>query len=354
MEGGANDPGGILSSLRRPVVQAPMGGGPSTPRLAAAVAAAGGLGFLAASYKSAAALAEEVAATRELTAAFGVNVFVPGPAADPGALAPHLASLEPEARRYGVEVGEARYGDDDWEAKLELLLRDPVPVVSFTFGCPSPTVLAALREAGSECWVTVTTPEEAAAAAAAGADALIAQGAEAGAHQGAFEDEAPGDPLGLLSLLQLLGVEVELPLVASGGIATGAGLAAVLAAGARAAQVGTAFMLCPEAGTSEPHRAALGAGGPTRITRAFTGRRARGIVNRFLEEHDAAPSAYPELHYATAPIRAAARAAGDPQGLNLWAGQAHALAREEPAADVVLRLDAEAREALDEARDALS
>jgi nitronate monooxygenase len=335
----------LLSSLARPIVQAPMGGGPSTPELAAAVSGAGGLGFLAAGYKSAEALAVDIEATRQLTDRFGVNLFVPGPRVERQRFEAYLEELRADAERIGAEVGKARWSDDGWEAKLELLRRQPVSVVSFTFGCPDAAAIAGVKGAGCEAWVTVTTPEEARQAVAAGADALIVQGHEAGAHQGSFDDAGAGEAYGLLALLQLVAAESELPLVASGGIATGPGLAAALAAGAGAAQIGTAFMLCPEAGTAEAHRRAIVAGGPTALTRAFTGRRARGIVNRFLREHPDAPSAYPEIHYATAPIRATARERGDAEEINLWAGQAHALAREEPAAEVVARLDREARQA---------
>jgi nitronate monooxygenase len=175
---------------------------------------------------------------------------------------------------------------------------------------------------------------------------VIAQGFEAGGHRASFEDSNDGD-YGLLALLQLLSGAVDLPLVASGGIATGHGVAAVLCAGAAAAQLGSAFMRCPEAGTADVHRDALGRPGPTAITRAFTGRSARGIVNRFLTEHtDEAPAAYPAVHYLTAPIRAEARRTGDRELLNLWAGQAHELAEEIPAADLVRRLDEEARDAI--------
>jgi nitronate monooxygenase len=335
----------LLQDLRVPIVQAPMGGGPSTPELAGAVAGAGGLGFLAAGYKDAGALAEEIAATRKLTDRFGVNLFVPGPQADAEQYGDYVDRLSAES----PDAGEPRWSDDEWEAKLGLLREEPVAVVSFTFGCPAEEVVDSVKARGAEAWLTVTTPKEARQASAVGADALIVQGHEAGAHQGTFDDAGAGEALGLLALLQLVAADCDLPLVASGGIATGAGLAAVLAAGASAAQIGTAFLLCPEAGTSEAHRQAILEGGPTELTRAFTGRRARGIANRFLREHRDAPSAYPEIHYATAPIRAAARERGDREDLNLWAGQAHALAREEPAADVVARLDAGARQALEAA-----
>ena len=266
---------------------------------------------------------------------YGVNVFAPGEGrADPDVVHRYAERLRAE----GYEPGEARYDDDHWAEKLDLLLERPPAVVSFTFGCPEESVVAAVREAGSEVWVTVTGPEEARLAQWAGATALVAQGVEAGGHRGSFADR--GD-LGLLALLALLGgPDAPLPLVATGGIATPATVAAVLAAGARAAQVGTAFMRCPEAGTSEPHRDALAGPGLTSVTRAFSGRSARGIENRFLREHPDAPEAYPELHHVTAPIRAAGRDRGDAEVLNLWAGQAHELARAIPAADLVAELAA--------------
>jgi nitronate monooxygenase len=174
------------------------------------------------------------------------------------------------------------------------------------------------------------------------------QGGEAGGHRGSFVDRSDLPVTALLPLLRLVRAAVDRPLVAGGGIATGAAVAAVLSAGAAAAQAGTAFLRCPEAGTSDVHRRALASGGKTALTRAFTGRLARGIRNRWMDEHGAAaPIAYPELHHATAPIRAAARARGDAGAVNLWAGEAHALAQERPAAEVVRALAAGARGALD-------
>jgi nitronate monooxygenase len=338
----------ILDRLRVPIIQAPLAGGASTPALTAAVVEAGAFGFVAAGYRTPDQVRGDIAATRELTREpFGVNLFVPGRRADPAAYEAYVASLVDEARRHGVELGEPRFEDDAWEAKLELLEADPVPVVSFTFGCPAASVVARLKSVGSEAWVTVTDPQEAEQAAAAGADALVVQGIEGGGHRASFVDADGAGEFGLLALLQLLRARADLPLVASGGIATGAGVAAVLSAGARAAQVGTAFMRCPEAGTSPAHREALTAPTPTRLTRAFTGRQARGIANRFLREHsDDAPVAYPEIHHATAPLRAAGRAAGDPEVLNLWAGQTHELASDLPAAEVVATMAAEAAQAL--------
>jgi nitronate monooxygenase len=330
----------ILDTLEAPVVLAPLAGGPFTPALAAAVSEAGGLGFVAAGYLQPDVLAQRMAETRELTAKpFGVNLFVPGEAAPAERYAAYVAGL-------GERAGEPRADDDAWEAKLDLLAADPVPVVSFTFGCPSSEVVARVQAAGSEAWVTVTSPEEARAAADVGADVLVVQGGEAGGHRGSFADHAELPVYGLLALLQLVRAAVDRPLVASGGIATGAALAAVLCLGARAAQIGTAFMRTPEAGTHPTQKDALASDAPTALTRAFTGRLARGIRNRFMDEHPDAPIAYPELHYATAPLRAQAREAGDPGGVNLWAGEAHALAADAPAGEVVARLVADARAAL--------
>lgn len=326
-----------------------MAGGPSTPALAGAVSDAGGLGFLAAGYKLATALAAEIEAVRRLTARpFGVNIFCPPAGEAPAAVVSAYAlALRPDAERYGVRVGERRFDDDSFDDKLELVVAERVDVVSFTFGCPDAAVVGRLHAHGIAVWVTVTGPDEADLAQAAGADALVAQGTEAGGHRAYFDDDADHDEYGLLVLLALLSARSSLPLIATGGIADGPAIAAVLCAGAAAAQLGSAFMLTPEAGTSAPHRARLAADSATRLTRAFSGRRARAIVNRFMAEHDdQAPRAYPEVHHLTTPIRAAARQAGDPDAINLWAGQGHALARAMPAADLVRELAGDAAAAL--------
>lgn len=340
--------------LREPIVQAPLGGGPSTPELAIAVCRAGGLGFLAAGYKTADAVRAEIAAVRAAVgeATFGVNVFVPAPerAPDAGAerLRAYVERLEPEATRQGAQVGEPRYDDDDWQAKLELLRAERPTVASFTFGCPDAGVVSGLRDAGIAVWITVGTPGEAERAAGVGADGLVVQGIEAGGHRGGFSDD-PDDCWGLLALLRVVSRHVQLPLIATGGIADGAAVAAVLCAGAAAAQIGTALMLTPEAGTAQAQRELLARPAPTRLTRAFTGRMARGIVNRFMEEHhEAAPPGYPQIHHATSPMRAAARRGGDAGGFNLWAGQAHELTVERPAGDIVRELGADARRVLRE------
>ncbi|MFN2537596.1 MAG: NAD(P)H-dependent flavin oxidoreductase [Mycobacteriales bacterium] len=322
--------------MRRAIVQAPMSGGPSTPALAAAVSNAGGLGFLAAGYRTVAQLADDLAETRRLTTEpFGVNVFAHRSAA---------VDVSTTADAWGLDPAPARWSDDEYDGKLALLAAQPPAVVSFTFGLPEP-----LPSFG-EVWVTVTSVEEARAAAAAGADALVVQGYEAGGHRGAWVDRRDREDIGLLALIALVRAAVDLPLVATGGIADGAGIAAVLAAGASSAMLGTAFLLCPEAATVPAHREAIVSDRPTGLTRAFSGRLARGIENAWQRSHPDAPVAYPEIHYLTAPMRAEARQAGDGDRFNLWAGQAHALARALPAGELVQLLAEESREALELAR----
>jgi nitronate monooxygenase len=331
-----------------PIVGAPLAGGPSTPALAAAVCEGGGLGFVAAGYKAASDVADDIAEVRRRTERpFGVNVFFPTRlAVDEAAIERYAELLEAEAERYGVACGEPRWSDDEWDAKLELVARERPAVVSFAFGCPDAAVVAWLRGEGIAVWCTVTSAAEATVATAAGVDALVVQGAEAGGHQSSFTDTDDA-PIALVPLLQLVRSVSDAPLIAAGGIATGRGVAAVLAAGASAAQIGTALMLTPEAATSDAQRVAFDEDVPTALTRAFTGRRARGIVNRFMRAHDsAAPKGYPHVNNVTAPLRAAARARGDSSGINLWAGQAYRLARAAPAAELVERWGAEAREVL--------
>ncbi|MCM2576063.1 nitronate monooxygenase [Streptomyces meridianus] len=339
---------------RHPVVQAPMAGGASCPALAAAVSEAGGLGFLAAGYRTAEDMRREIRALRELTSRpFGVNLFLPQPepVAAPEEVAAYAERLAREAEHYGTGLGAADGpADDDYAAKMAALLDDPVPLVSFTFGCPSRSDLAALSAAGTVTVVTVTSPAEARAAADAGADAVCVQGAEAGGHQGTHRDDPSADhaALGLLTRLAQVREAVRLPVIAAGGIMRGRQIAAVLAAGADAAQLGTAFLVTPESGASPLHKQALTDAQftHTELTRAFSGRPARGLVNRFLSEYGPyAPAAYPQVHFLAAGLRRAAAATGDPQGMGLWAGQGHRLARGLPAGQLVDVLTAELAEA---------
>ncbi|MFE7358758.1 nitronate monooxygenase [Streptomyces sp. NPDC057543] len=334
----------VLTDLcRYPIVQAPMAGGVSCPQLVAAVAEAGGLGFLAAGYKTADGMYHEIKQLRGLTGQpFGVNLFMPQPAlADPSAVEVYRHQLAGEAAWYETPLGDPDSGgDDNYDAKLAILLEDPVPVVSFTFGCPTRDTLDAFAGVGTYTVVTVTTSEEAQAAQRAGADAVCVQGIEAGGHQSTHRDDpqTDGTGIGVLSLVAQVRETVQVPIIAAGGLMRGSQITAVLAAGAEAAQLGTAFLVCPESGANVLHKQALT--NPlfvrTALTRAFSGRPARGLVNRFMREHGPyAPAAYPQVHYLTAGLRRAAAKAGDAQGMALWAGQGHRLARELPAGRLI-------------------
>jgi nitronate monooxygenase len=327
-----------------PIIQAPMAGGPSTSELTAAVARAGGFGFLAAGYLSPARLRELISATRALSSApFGVNIFCPSTPADLGMVGRFARVIQPVSDRLGVALGEPRWEDDAFDDKLEIVAADGVSWVSFTFGCPSPSTIDRLHRANCRVAVTVTSPAEARFAEGAGTDLLVVQGTEAGGHQGSFLDLSP-HVRPLLSLLDELRESTRIPLVASGGIMTGAQVAQVLDKGAVGAQLGTVFLCCPEAGTSATYRRALldGTYSDTVITRAFSGRYARGLANEFASTYgEVAPEAYPELYHLTRPLRVAATEAGDPSIPNLWAGQGWRSATSASAGAIVRRIATE-------------
>ena len=331
-----------VRDIALPVIGAPMAGGPSTPALAAAVSEAGGLGFLAAGYKSPDTVAAEVAALRAATTApFGVNLFVVEPyEPEASSLDAYRRSLEPLAARYGVALGEARWDDDHWQAKVDLTLDLRPDVVSFTFGCPSAEVFRLLADRDVLSSVTVTSVAEARTAVARGAASLSVQGPHAGGHRGMWDLRAYPDTTPLLDLVSAVLAVVDVPVSAGGGIYDAAGVQALVGVGGAAAQIGTAYLLAEEAGTNPTHRAALNDPelARTAITRAYTGRWARGLANQFIADHADAPAGYPHLHHLTSPLRKAAVAAGDKQVANLWAGSGHAHCRAEAAADITRSL----------------
>lgn len=331
-----------------PIVQAPMAGGPSTPSLTAAVSNAGAYGFLAGGYLSLEELRAAIVTTRNLTgASFGVNLFMPSAPGDPSEIAGYAATLQPEADRLGVALGQPRWEDDLYGSKLELLEFERVHLVSFTFGSPTAAVVDRLHRADIRVAVTVTSEEEALLAVDAGTDLLVVQGGEAGGHQASFLDLAANHRL-LLTVLAELREAIHVPMIATGGIMTGRDAGAALSAGAIGVQLGTALLCTPEAGTSSLYRRALlEAPFPhTILTRAYSGRFARGLANRFGIEHDdQAPVAYPEVHHLTRPLRVAATVAGDASVPNLWAGTGWRQLVAEPAARVVQRIVVDLRRA---------
>ena len=327
-----------LTDLQVPIVQAPMAGGPSTPALAVAVARAGGLGMLAAGYKSAQAMADEIREVAAHTDRFGVNLFVPEQdPSDPAHLAAYARSLASLAAELGVEapaVGE--FTDDDYTAKLDHLVARPVPLVSFTFGLPSAADVARLREAGSAVVLNATTAREVTAAAELAPDAIVVQGTEAGGHRATHGQAAEPEDITTTALLTAARELTGIPLVAAGGVASRDDAANLLRRGARTVQVGTLFLTAQEAGTRPAHREALlsAAGGETVVTRAFSGRAARALRNRFTDRMAGVQvKGYPQVHYMTAPLRAVSK--DNAQGLNLWAGTGFAACRATNAEDVV-------------------
>jgi NAD(P)H-dependent flavin oxidoreductase YrpB (nitropropane dioxygenase family) len=329
-----------------PVLAAPMAGGPGTPELVIAAGRAGSMGFLAGGYKRPEAMAAEIAEVRAAGVPFAVNLFAPNPLpVDPARFAGYAERLRPDAESVGVELDASspREDDDWWREKVEVLLADPPPLVGFTFGIPPREDLAALRSAGCLLVQGVTSPAEAAAAADAGADALLVQSNEAGGHSGTLTPDRPPAAAQLPELLAAVAERTKLPLLAAGGVAAPQDVAEALGAGASVVMVGTALLLAEEAGTGATHRAALAdpARNATTVTRAFTGRPARGLCNGFIDRHEPyAPLGYPAIHHLTSPLRRAAAAAGEPELLHLWAGTGFRGAREAPAGTILRELSA--------------
>jgi len=328
-----------------PIVGAPMAGGPGTPALAAAVSNAGGLGFVAGGYISAEQFAADIVAARSATTGpIGANLFVPQPSvADWVQLEYYAEELEEVAEFYHTEVGHPVHGDnDEWERKLEVVADVRPELVSFTFGAPPPDIIRRLSALGLLVSITVTSAYEAGVALAAGADSLVVQGPDAGGHRGTFAPDMEPGAESVNQLIDRIRSAHDVPLIAAGGLGTAKDIAAVLRRGAVAAQVGTALLLSDEAGTNSAHRVALK--NPqfdsTLVTRAFSGRYARGLANNFTRLLDhVAPLGYPEVHQMTKPIRAAAVEADDPHGTNLWAGAAYREARPAPAGQIIASLD---------------
>lgn len=329
-----------------PLVAAPMAGGPSNPRLAAAVTQAGGFPFLAGGYKTPELLANEIAAVRASGAAFGVNLFAPNVTAiDEAVYRRYAEQLQSEAERYGIDLPSPQIVEDDdrWRDKIDLLLTDPVPVVSVTFGLPAARDVGALRRAGTRVLATVTTVDEARAAAEVGVDGLIAQGSNAGGHSGTHDARRQITAMATAELTRAAVATTRLPIVAAGGVDGPAAVCELLAAGATAVAVGTLLVRTDESGASETYKNALGDPRFTEtiVTRAFTGRPARSLRNAFADRYDAtAPIGYPAIHHLTRTLRLAAATAGDPQNLHLWAGTGYRNATTGPAASVVTDLAA--------------
>lgn len=335
--------------LRHPIVQAPMAGGATTPDLVAAVSNAGGLGFLAGAMLSPAAIVENVSRIRALThRPFGVNLFVlETPQPGEAEVAAALARLAParEALGLGPASTPARWCEDT-AAQIETLIELAPAVVSFTFGVLDAETVRRFRRASSYVIGTATTVEEARVWTAAGADAICVQGAEAGAHRGTFLGDFEQSSIGLMALIPQVCGAVEVPVIAAGGIMDGRGIAAALVLGAQAAQLGTAFLCCPESGIHPGWKQAIrqARDDDTRVTRVFSGKYARGIVNSFMEAMrplEREIPDYPVQNALTGDMRRAAAQQDRMDYMSLWAGQGAPMARALPAAELVATLASE-------------
>ncbi len=342
--------------IAHPIVQAPMAGGPATPELAAAVSNAGGLGSLGAGYWSPTQIREAIRDVKRRTdRPFAVNLFVPeraGAKATADEIAVMNAHLNTYRARLGIAPNPALppYAVS-FEDQVQVLLEEEVPVFSFTFGIPSAEAIAAMKRRGIVIVGTATTVEEGIQLEAAGVDAVTAQGAEAGGHRGTFLGEAGDALIGTLALVPQLADRVSVPVIASGGIMGGRGLAACLALGASAVQMGTAFLASPESGAHAAHKRLVlsSAEDATAITDAYSGKAARGIRTDFMRDMRGYPGAipdYPIQNALTRDIRQAAAQADDPSLMSLWAGQGLRLATGQAAADIVRRMVAEAQAAI--------
>ena len=329
--------------IEHPIVQAPMAGGPSTPELVAAVSNAGGLGSLGAAYLPPETLREQVREIRNLTERpFGVNLFVPSAfEADPERIKHANALLGPYRKELGIEAPEKVSSfEESFEDQLEIVFKERVPVFSFTFGSLKPELVERLKQNGTTVVGTATTVREGLRLEKDGVDVVVAQGSEAGGHRGTFLGDFRDALIGTMALVPQMVDALSVPVVASGGIMDGRGLAAALVLGAEAAQMGTAFLACEESGAHPEFKRAVleAAEDETAITRAFSGRAARGVKNRFLievGEHEEELPLFPVQNTLTKDIRAAAQKQDRPEFMSLWSGQATRLARPTSAAELV-------------------
>lgn len=335
-----------FSDLDIPLVGAPMAGGVSTPELVAAVSATGGLGMLGAGYYTVEKLAEHVREVRTLLgknpAPFGVNLFSPQQIQGEDAarqLNSYRQVLAPLGRQYGIDTLHQEITiANHFSALVDWLVEHPVPVVTFTFGLPPQQTIQRLQAVGSAVGVSVTNALAAQTAEQAGANFLCVQGPLAGGHQSTFSIEEEPNELPLDRLIASMRQATALPFCAGGGVSKASDFSKILELGAQAVQVGTLLLLAHEAGTPAVYRRGLQESSYTQttLTRSFTGRPARAVRNEFVERFDSyAPAVYPEIHYLTAPLRAAAKTAQNHQHINLWAGSGYHAATSNNAAQII-------------------
>jgi nitronate monooxygenase len=337
-----------ILKVQHPIIQAPLAGGGDTPELVAAVSNAGGLGFIGAAYLSPEQIAQTARNVKsKTTRPFGLNLFAPSAPVTPSIpldialqrVAPYFAELGLPAP--SLPPGPSFTFADQLAAAVETGAR----VFSFTFGILPAEAMQSLKQKRIFVMGTATTVDEAIELEKSGVDAIVAQGSEAGGHRGTFQGDSNASLIGTISLVPQVVDAVHIPVIGSGGIMDGRGIAAALTLGASAVQLGTAFLTCNESGIPDAYRAAIfnAREDQTRVTRAFSGRAARGIVNRFMTEVEPGGSGeailpFPLQNALTRPLRTAAAKSGRPEFLSLWAGQGVRMARRQSAAELVARL----------------
>ncbi len=337
-----------------PILQAPMAGGVTTPELVAAVSNAGGLGSLGAGYMSGEQIRSAVRAIRQLTdKPFAVNLFIPEEITGDTRPGENVRRLMNEARRrLGIpEDPDVGRFAEPFEEQMAAVLEEEVPVFSFTFGILEERWMTELKRRGVTVIGTATTVREGVALEASGVDMVVAQGSEAGGHRGSFLPDSPDNLVGLMALVPQLADRLSVPVIAAGGIMDGRGIAAALALGAEAVQVGTAFLVCTESGAHPLHKQAILEAGDdqTALTTAFSGKPARGVCNRFMREmapyRDEVPP-YPVQNALTRDIRQAAAKQRERDYLSMWAGQGVGLSRQMDASALMRRLVEETEQAM--------
>ncbi|HEY6306272.1 MAG TPA: nitronate monooxygenase [Candidatus Angelobacter sp.] len=343
----------IALTLTHPIIQAPLAGGGDTPNLVASVSNAGGLGFIGAAYLAAEQIKDTASTVRGLTPRpFGINLFAPLTAKSAGRdPTPTLKRLEPYFTELGLPVPSLpKSTGPSFDEQLAAALESGASVFSFTFGVLPASAVQAIKGRHMLLIGTATTVEEALVLEQSGVDAIVAQGSEAGGHRGSFACEFDAGMIGTMSLVPQVVDAVRLPVIASGGIMDGRGIVAALALGACAVQMGTAFLTCDESGVPDAYKQAIlnAHEDQTRVTRAFSGRPARGIINRFMKEIDSAQEEaiqhFPLQNALTRPLRKAAAEHGRAEFLSLWAGQGVRLARRQSAQELIARLVQEIEE----------
>jgi nitronate monooxygenase len=342
--------------LAYPIIQAPMAGNGDSPELVAAVSNAGGIGFFGSAYLTPEQIAAYSAAVREKTSRpFGINLFAPvSPAASSKSADAMLARLAPYFAELGLPGPSLpKSVPPSFDDQFAAALQSGASAFSFTFEMLPPAAIQALQARKMFCMGTATTVEEAIALEKSGVDAVVAQGSEAGGHRGTFSSDFSSGMIGTMALVPQMVDAVRVPVIAAGGIMDGRGIVAALALGASAAQMGTAFLVSEESGVPDAYKQAIlkAREDQTRITRAFSGRPARGIVNRFMTEVELQPGddailPFPVQNSLTRPMRTAAAKQGRAEFLSLWAGQGLRMASRQRAADLVARLAREMDAAL--------